>query len=379
MIGVAVVIVLVLAGVALRRAPLDVELATIDRGRVRPTVVDEARTRIPEVFIVSMPVTARLLRVSVEPGDLLNQGAPVARLVGLATGFLDPRGDAEARASLVAAEARQAAAILERDNLEREFLRVETLASAHLVADSVRDLALSRWRVAEASAQAAAAETKRARTVLTRAGTEGETSSVILRAPVAGVVLAVMQKSETALAAGTPLLSLGDPTRVDVVVELLSQEAVRVRVGDSATIENWGESTSAAPPLAAVVDRIEPVAYTKVSSLGIEEQRTRIVLKFGEPVPAPLRAHGYRVEARIVVDEAPDVARVPLGALFRVGEGWCVYVLQDGRAKRRAVTLGLRDERFAEVRDGLQRGEQVVLFPSSEVVEGVKLREQNPR
>lgn len=373
-IGAALCVVLALAVMAMRRPSVNVELAMIDRGVVRSTLVDEGRTRIREVFVVSAPMTARALRVSVEPGDRVEKGEPIARLVGLAAGFLDPRQESQLRAELTASEARRAAAVLERDSLAQEFARLDALASERLVADAQRDIARSRWRVAEAAVQAAAAEERRVRSALNGAGIESGSTPVVVHAPVAGVVLAVMQKSEAVLIAGAPLVSLGDPDLVDVVVELLSQEAVQVRVGDRASIENWNGVTSISPALAAVVDRIEPVAYTKVSALGIEEQRTRIILKFSEPVPIPLRAHGYRVDARIVVDEVRDVVRVSLGALFREEGGWFVYVVRDGRARRQAVTVGLRDERFAEVREGLRAGEKIIVFPSSEVFEGARVR-----
>lgn len=373
-IGIVVSIVSALVFIAMTRQPVDVELAVIDRGAVRSTILEQGRTRIREVFIISSPLTARVLRVSVEPGDRVQRGEPIARLVGLASGFLDPRGEEQLRAELLAVEARRAAADLERDSLSRELARIEALATARLVSDSERDRARSRWQVADAGARAASADELRVKGALSKAGSEGDTTPIIVQAPVEGVVLAVMQKSETALPAGAPLVSLGDPNLVDVVVELLSQEAVQVRVGDRASIENWGGVTSASTPLAAIVDRIEPIAYTKVSALGIEEQRTRIILKFSDPVPAPLRAHGYRVDVQIVVDELRDVVRVPLGALYREEAGWFVYTEREGQARRQLVNVGLRDERFAEVRDGLHAGEQVIVFPSSEVYDGVRVR-----
>lgn len=373
-IGVALAVIAVLLVIAMRRSPIEAEVVLIDRGTVRSTVTEEARTRINEVFIVSTPVIARMLRISVEPGDRVKKGDPLATLVGLTSGFLDFRGAAQLRAELTAAEARRKAAVLERDSLAREFARLDTLAEARLVADSQRDIALNRWRVAEEIAVAATADEQRVRNALSRAGVENDSDRMVVRAPSAGVVLSVMQKSEAVLPAGTPVVSLGDEGLVDIVAEFLSQEAVRIRAGDRAWIENWGGATSTVPALAAIVDRIEPVAYTKVSALGIEEQRTRVILKFAEPVPAPLRAHGYRVDARIIVDEAPRVVRVPLGALFRETGEWAVYVVRDGRARRQTVTIGLRDGRFAEIRDGLRPGERVIVFPSSEVFEGVRVR-----
>jgi HlyD family secretion protein len=182
-------------------------------------------------------------------------------------------------------------------------------------------------------------------------------------------VLRVAQKSEAMVAAGTPLVVVGDPTEVEVVAEFLSQDAVRLAPGARASLENWG-----GPPVAAVVHRIEPVARTKVSALGIEEQRANVVLRFAAPPPAPLRAHDFRVDARVVVAESPGALRVPLGALFRREGGWAVYRERDGRAEAATVQVGIQDARYREVLSGLDEGDRVVVFPSPDVQLGVRLR-----
>lgn len=364
----------ILVGIALWRPALEVEVVAVDRGPVRPTVTEEGRTRVRDLFVVSAPVSARLLRLTVEPGDRVNAGEPIARLVGLSSGFLDPRLAAEAREALAAAEARHAAALVERDTLAAQFQRLDRLTAARLVATADWDLARGRWQMAEAAVRAAAADERRARRALVGAGQDGGEAPIVVRAPAAGVVLTVMQESESPVAAGMPLVSLGDPARSEVTVDVLSEEAVQIRVGDQAVIDNWGGRSSETRPLAASVERIEPIARTKVSALGIEEQRTRIVLRFREPIPEPLQAEGYRVDARIIVDEVDNVPRIPLGALVRMGEVWRVYVVRDGRARIQSVRLGLRDEHFCEIREGLQPGEPVVVFPSTEVRDGRRVR-----
>jgi HlyD family secretion protein len=168
---------------------------------------------------------------------------------------------------------------------------------------------------------------------------------------------------------------LGDPSRVDVVADFLSQDAVRMKPGDRAFIENWGErGVSGEGAIAAVVERVEPVARTKVSALGIEEQRTRVILNFSSDIPAALRAHDFRVDARVVLGERADVVRVPLGAVVREGIGWVVYRVRSGRAEKVLVTLGIQDQAYRVVESGLNVGDTVVLFPPATVSNGVRLR-----
>ena len=376
-------VVLALLVVALLPPAIEVEIAVVDRGDVRATIVDEGRTRMREVYVVSAPVTGRLLRVAVEPGDLVERNDGLARMTRGVTGFLDPRSDSEARAVVGAAEARLRAATAERELADLEDARMQKLATARLIAEATRDTAVARRRAAIASEAAAVAELRRARSALLAAGLDeglddgrkASTTQITLRAPVAGTVLAVPQKSEASVAAGTPVVVLGDPTRIDVVAEFLSQDAVRVQPGDRAFIENWGERELGRGPVNARVERVEPVARTKVSALGIEEQRSRIVFELIEPVPAPLRAHDYRVDARIVTTEAQAAVRVPLGALWRQGEAWRVFVVEQGRARLRAVTLGPQDDNYRAITEGLEQGERVVVFPTAAVTDGIRVRE----
>jgi HlyD family secretion protein len=366
-------LVIALAIIAVWPRAVEVEAASVDRGAVRATIVDEGRTRMREVYVVSAPVPGRLLRVAVEPGDIVVQGEPLARMTRSVAGFLDPRSDAEARAVVNAAEARETAARAERELAEIEASRAETLATQRLIATAALDTARTRLRAARAAESAASAELRRARSALLAAGRDGESSTLTLNAPSAGVVLRVPQESEATVAAGTPVVVLGDPSRLDVIAEFLSQDAVRVQRGDRAFIENWGEQGLGLPPIPATVERIEPVARTKVSALGIEEQRTNIILGFDEAPPPALRAHDFRVDVRIVAEEVQDGLRVPLGALFRQGEGWAVFVVREGRAWLQPVELGPQDERFRIVRAGLAEGDRVVLFPTSGVRDGVRL------
>ena len=372
-LGIAALVLL--AVFALVPQPVPVEVATIDRGTVRASLLDEGRTRMREVYVVSAPVSGRLLRVAVEPGDRVQKNEPLARMTRGASSFLDPRSDAEARALVTAAEARERGAVAERELAEIEEARAQKLAEARLIAEADRDTARVRLRAARAAEAAAAAELRRARSALLAAGQDGSRGTVSLQAPASGTVLSVPQESETVIAAGTPVVILGDPSRVDVVADFLSQDAVRMKPGDRAFIENWGErGVSGEGAIAAVVERVEPVARTKVSALGIEEQRTRVILNFSSDIPAALRAHDFRVDARVVLGERADVVRVPLGAVAREGIGWVVYRVRSGRAEKVLVTLGIQDQAYRVVESGLNVGDTVVLFPPATVSNGVRLR-----
>jgi HlyD family secretion protein len=347
--------------------PLEVDAVAVTRGDVVEELVDEGRARMHDVYVVSAPVAGRVLRVAIEPGDTVQKDEVIARMSRAAAGFLDTRSDLAARAALNAAQANARAATAQAELAQRELARARQLAAARLVSEAAIDEAAARAAAAQASQQAAEAEVLRSRSALL-APERVDGSLVAIRAPVAGRVLRVPQESEAVIAAGAPLVEIGDPSRLEVVAEFLSQDAVRMRVGAAATIDNWG-----GPPLAARVERIEPVARTKVSALGVEEQRTNVVL---ELLPAPEVArlgHDFRVDARVVVAERREVLRLPLGALFRTGEEWSVFRIESGRARRVAVQVAESDGRYRAIVDGLSEGDMVVAFPASAVVDGVRV------
>ena len=234
------------------------------------------------------------------------------------------------------------------------------------------DASQARMNAARATRDAAAAELARARSALQPAERMAG-GAITVRAPVAGHVLRVPQKSEGVVAVGAPIVELGDPSHVEVVAEFLSQDAVRMRPGQPATIENWGGA-----PLAATVDRIEPVARTKISALGVEEQRTNVILQFGDREAAQRLGHDFRVDARVVVDTSANAVRAPLGALFRRGQQWSVYQVVGGRAVMKDVDVGIADAGYREVKQGLAAGDVVVLFPGSAISDGMRLRERKP-
>jgi HlyD family secretion protein len=236
------------------------------------------------------------------------------------------------------------------------------------VAQSAVDNSQARLDAARAARDAATAELARARSALQPADRRGD-ASVVVHAPADGNVLSVPQKSENIVAAGSPLILIGDPSHVEVVAEFLSQDAVRMQPGAAATIENWG-----GPPLPATVERIEPVARMKVSALGVEEQRTNVILQFTDRAAAARLGHDYRVDARVIIDSVESAVRAPLGALFRHGEGWAVYRLVDGRAQLTPVVTGIADTSYREIREGLQEGDTVILFPGDSIGEGLRVK-----
>ena len=359
--------------------PIPVEVVTIDQGIVRTTLIDEARTRMHETYVVSAPINGELVRVTVEPGDAVKQGDPLARLSRNRPGFVDTRTDASTQSSIAAAQSRLRAATAAREYAALELDRAQKLADSKLIATSTLDSARTRLRTANAEEAAAKAELSRARSALLPAETENSATQIALVAPASGYILEVRQESATAVQAGTPIIVLGDPSRIYIVAEFLSQDALRIEAGDTALIENWSTGESASRSIRAIVERVEPTARTKISALGIEEQRTRVILRFDEKVPDELRAHQYRVDARVILDQVDKVIRVPPGALFRDGDDWGVFIVRDKRARVQRVELGARGDDFTEIKNGLRVGDKVVVFPSRELSDGARVVNEGSR
>ena len=347
---------------------VEADLAKADRGDVRVEVVDEGRTRMHDIYIVSAPITGRVLRVEVEPGDEVAAGAVLARMSRAAAGFLDTRSDLQARAGVTAAEAQLRSAEAELALAEREHKRNTELVAATLISKAAADQSEASLDAARAARDAARAEVVRARSaVLDPSRTERGIVNVTSPSP--GRVLRVPQESEAVIQTGTPIVEVGDPRHVEVIAEFLSQDAVRMRSGAPAQIENWG-----GPPLPALVDRVEPVAHTKISALGVEEQRTNVILQFKDSPADSLQAHDFRVDVRVVVREAKNAIRVPLGALFRRGNGWALYKVVDGRAKLTEVQVAEADPHFRAVTAGIAEGDEVIVFPGSSITDEVRIK-----
>ncbi|MCC5978639.1 MAG: HlyD family efflux transporter periplasmic adaptor subunit [Salinarimonas sp.] len=381
---------------AMRPQPIGVDLATIDRGDLVMSVEDEGRTRIRDIYVVSSPMAGSVLRSPLDVGDAVVAGeTEVAYIRPLTPEFLDARSRAEAEAAIEAARAavqlasaQELEASAEWSFQQSELNRIAELARRDIV--SQREFDRARAAVNAASARMASAqatltvrerELEAARARLTapqivdpQAPEAGTDCCLRLHAPITGETLAVHHRSETVVRAGEPLLEFGDPQLLEAEVELLSSEAVRVRPGLRAEIDGWGGDNV----LAARVRRVESAGFTKVSALGIEEQRVRVVLDLEDPPYArDGLGHGYRIVARIILDEFEDIVRVPLGALFRHQGDWAVFVADDdGIARLRRITPGTRDGAFAIVEDGLETGERVILYPSDRIADGVPVMER---
>jgi HlyD family secretion protein len=365
---VAAAVVVIAIAVSMLPDAVEADIARADRGDVRVEVVDEGRTRMHDIYVISAPVTGRVLRVEVEPGDEVAAGAIVARMSRAAAGFLDTRSDLQARAAVSAAEAQLRSAEADLALAEREHRRNTELVAANLISKAAADQSEARRDAARAARDAAKAEVARARSaLLDPSRTAG--GMVNVTSPSAGRVLRVPQESEAVIATGTPIVEVGDPRHVEVIAEFLSQDAVRMKPGAAAQIENWG-----GPPLPAVVDRVEPVAHTKISALGVEEQRTNVILQFKGGPSDSLQAHDFRVDVRVVVGEAKNAVRVPLGALFRHGQGWALYKVVDGKAALSEVQVAEADPHFRAITAGVSEGDSIIVFPSSSISDGTRIK-----
>ena len=382
---------LLLAGLvfAFRPRPLAVDLANAERGSLTVTVDEEGETRIHDVHVLSAPVSGRMRRIEAEAGDAVVAGETiVAQIEPIDPALLDARSESEAQATIRSAEAARdlTASEVERAEANLAYARSELTRQQGLIdrgAASQRDFDSARreFRTARAALQTARAayqgrifELDRARARLLSPvearSRAGECDCIPLRAPVSGRVLRVVRESEGPVSAGEPLIEIGDPAELEVVVELLSADAVRVEAGARAILEEWGGAGS----LEARVRRVEPYGFTKVSALGIEEQRVNVILDINEPRERwQALGHGYRVEARIVLWEGNEVLKLPLSALFREGDGWAVFVVEGGMAKLRPVERGRHTGLEAVIVAGLEAGDAVVRYPSDRVEDGVRV------
>lgn len=373
-----------------RPASIAVDLLPVERGPLEVTISDEGETRVRDVFVVSAPVAGLMRRVELKAGDHVAANETIiARIEPSVPMFLDERAMAEAKANVDAAaaarkfaEAQGRRMQAELEFAESELRRLRALASRQSISLNELDAAERRAKTAAAAvaeAQAAvrmrASEYEQARARLLNPAQAKRAAKdcdcVLVRSPVAGSVLRVLQESEATVAAGTAILEIGDPRDLEIQVDLLSEDAVRVRPGQRVVIDDWGGPA----PLRATVRRVEPYGYTKVSALGIEEQRVNVIIDLLDPYETWRRlGHGYRVEPRIVVWESKDALRVPLSALFRQQDKWAVFVERNGRAVLRRVRIDHQNGAQVQIVEGLDVGEQVVLHPNERIADGSRIR-----
>jgi len=376
-----------LIGYAFRPQPAPVDLAAITRGPLMVTVNEDGKTRIKERYVVSTPLAGQLRRIELEPGDPVIAGETViATILPNNPDLLDPRAEEQARARVSASNATvsraqanldsaQAAKTIAEDQYKRlHGLEAEGATSADKVEDAllVMRTRQEEFRSAEFSLEIAKFELEQAESALKRFtvpidGTSQEYQFEI-HSPISGKVLIVNQESAAVVTAGDPLVELGDPANLELEIDVLSTDAVKIEPGDTIILEHWGGEH----PLRGTVRLIEPGAFTKISALGVEEQRVFVIGDVDTNVAQESRlGDGFRFEARIVVWEGDDVLQVPMSALFRRRGEWAVFVVAEGKATRRIVHIGHRNPDAAEVLDGLEEGEQVVIYPSDRVDDGV--------
>ncbi|MBN9461255.1 MAG: HlyD family efflux transporter periplasmic adaptor subunit [Burkholderiales bacterium] len=364
-------------------APL-VDTAEVVRGPFRVFFEEEGRTRVKDLYEVSAPIAGRLRRVQLEPGDQIAPGDLLFTIEPLVAAPLDARALAQAQASLERAEAALNEAGTRRQAEEAraglataELARIRPLAADGHVSKSALDRARTEADGAAAALRSArfAVEVARHERDVARAaftsGRSGAAQAIRVTSPIEATVLKRLRQSEGTVASGTTVLTLGDLDSLEVEVDVLSPDAVRLSPGTPVELERWGGDGV----LPGRVRRIEPAGFTKVSALGVEEQRVWVIVELDGAREAWRRlGDAYRVEARFVVWQGDDVLQVPAAALFREGERWGVYVLEGGRARYRAVTPGRRSGLLAEVAEGLAAGEQVLLHPGQEIADDVRVR-----
>jgi HlyD family secretion protein len=382
-IGIALVAAAVVAALiyAWRPQPVLVEAVEVSRGDLMVTIEEEGKTRVTDRFVVSAPLAGFARRIALEEGDAVNQGQLITTLEPLRVPALDPRTRAQTEAQGAAAEAsvsvareRVRAAQTDARYWESELARVEKLMKSGDVARDRYDRTVAEERraravlsEAEQRVEAAEAEVKAARSALGVSAFERAGETLAIRSPVSGRILKLIRQSEGVVSPGEPLLELGSVRSLEVVVELLSADAVRVGPGTRVLLTRWGGEQ----PLEARVRMVEPLAFTKVSALGVEEQRVNVIADIVTPRNVWQRVGaGYRVEASFVLWEGRNVLQVPAGALFRQQDEWAVFVVDQGLARRRKVEIGHRNGLAAEVLSGLAEKDRIIAHPDSSIEDG---------
>lgn len=383
-LGLALVVALAWA---LRPAPVPVSVAPVTIGPFVDSITEEGRTRLRDTWNVSVPIAGYLQRVLLEVGDQVERGEVLFRLEPSPAPALDPRSRQQAEDALRAAEARREAARAnletaraERRFAEAEYERYRQLHQRNLVStteleqrQSQRDRQRALERAAASSVEAASFEVESARAVLAVAsGQRGdiEHPELEVRAPIDGVVLGRYRCCEGSVAAGDPILELGRLDDLEIQVDLLSMDAVRLRPGMAVRITGWGGE-----PLAGSVRRIEPAGFTRISALGVDEQRVPVIVDFDAAVdPAALGlGSGFRVDVEFLVWQAEEILQLPTGALFREAGQWTVFVVEKGRAISRRVEVGRRNGLVTQADGGLEQGERVIVHPGERVADGVRV------
>lgn len=389
------IFILLVAGlfVAFRPQPIPVDLVKVQRGSLTVTVAEEGETRIRDVYMLSAPVTGHLLRIDADVGDeVVAAETLVAQIRPSDPEFLDIRSKEEslaaiqtAEASLSLSEAKLIEAESEFEFAVAELQRVTELIHKQVIAERELDAAKRDYKTKQAQVNTAKAAIRASQFELAQARAhlmspadvqtdESDCACINILAPISGKILQIFHESEGVVPLGTDLMEFGDPANLEIVVDFLSTDAVRIQPGQRVIIEDWGDEHK----LQGIVRRIEPFGFTKVSALGIEEQRVNVIIDITDsPEKWERLGHGYQLDARVVLWENDDVLKIPLTALFREGNTWSVFVERSGRAKVQNVEIGQQNGLEAQIKEGLSEGSQIILHPSNRIVDGVQIRHRS--
>ena len=378
----SVLVVAAIIAVALWPQSMEVAIVHAERGPMQVTVDEDGETRVRDRFLVTAPVAGRVQRIEIEPGDKVVRGKTVlARITAAESPLLDPRTRGELTAAVEAgtsavgqarAERQRAVTALDRARSTRrrqqELMKAGAISSDDLEAsETAVTSAEDALRATEFAERRAEGELQLARARLAAPSTSGRSVDVV--APIDGTILKRLRESEGVVPVGEPLLEIGEPSRMEIVADLLSTDAVRVSPGAEVLIEQWGGGHT----LRGRVRRVEPSGFMKISALGVEEQRVNVIVDFVNVAEAVRLGDGYRVEVRVVLWKDDDVLKVPVGGLFRQGEGWAVFVVEEGRVRRQTVQLGQRNENEGQITSGLEAGATIVLHPPDTLTDGTRV------
>jgi len=384
-IGTAAIIILALIIYGFQPAPVWVDVAKVKRSALSVTIEEEGKTRVIDRYIVSSPVAAYARRIDLKVGDQITQGQSLMQLEPLPSAVLDSRSRAAAKARIEAAKStfeasreQAAAAQAEAELAQLEYDRIVNLCKVQCASKGEEDQALTKLRSSQAMEQSAQFavdvahhQLEAAQTALAYAGTTNGEHQLTIASPINGSVLKILRESEGVVGAGEPLIEVGNPEQLEVEIDVLSSDAVRIVPGTKVLFERWGGDEA----LQGRVRTIEPVGFTKVSALGVEEQRVLVIAELSSPTEQWQRlGDGYRVEASFILWQQEDVLTLPASSLFRFKDGWAVFVVEGDNAKRVTVEIGQRNGLSAQVLSGLNQGQQVVTHPSEAVEDGIEVQ-----
>lgn len=384
-VGVAVLAALVWAFMP---APVEVEVASVGQGRFERAVQDDGKTRLRERYLVSTPLTGRVARIELKQGDVVTRDAALATVWPVAPALLDARARSEQQARIGAMEASVARAranvgrsLAALEQARAELKRSETLAQQGYVSPNqnetgrlnvqLREKELESARQEEDASRHELEQSRAAMKQFSQTTAEGPQRAFSIKAPISGKVLKILQQSEGIVAAGTPLMELGDPSQLEVVVDVLTEDAAQIKPGTPVRLMNWGGPEQ----LDGQVRLVEPAAFTKVSALGVEEQRVNTVIDITSP-PESWRAlgDGFKVDVRVLVQVVENAVMVPISALFPVGTRSALFIVDAGRIRQQEVEVAARNGVQAWIRTGLQPGTKVVVYPDSALHDGDRVR-----